>query len=178
MKILTLFFALSAALDEMMLMMMLQNQQGVMNPYQANQMNHILPLLLIDSSRGSSENSELMIMLMMQGLGHDVNNALPFLLLGDSTGDGFDFTTFFLFSSMTQRDCSVSTPNQFNALLPMMLMDKDEDRSDLMLMMMMQVSENGLFYHQDENSIRFLANGRTRSCSYAASYALSYTVWQ
>jgi len=140
MKILTLFFVFSTAIDEMMLMLMLQNQQGVMNTYQANQLNHILPLLLVDSSRGSSENSELMIMLMMQGMGHDVNNALPFLLLGDSTGDGFDFTTFFLFSSMTQRDCSISTANQFNSLLPLMLMDKDEDRSDLMLMMMMQVS--------------------------------------
>jgi len=138
MKILTLFFVFSTAIDEMMLMLMLQNQQGVMNTYQANQLNHILPLLLVDSSRGSSENSELMIMLMMQGMGHDVNNALPFLLLGDSTGDGFDFTTFFLFSSMTQRDCSISTANQFNSLLPLMLMDKDEDRSDLMLMMMMQ----------------------------------------
>ena len=139
MRILAFFFAFATAIDEMLLMMMLQYKQGVMNPSQASQINHILPLLLMEETTASSENSELMLMLMIQGMGSDVNNALPFLLLGDSGDDGFDFTTFFLFSSMTQRDCSVSTSNQFNSLLPMMLMDRDEDTSDLMLMMMMQV---------------------------------------
>ncbi|CAG5112483.1 Oidioi.mRNA.OKI2018_I69.chr2.g6695.t1.cds [Oikopleura dioica] len=54
MKVLSLFFTFSYALDEMLLMMMMQQQQQVA-PGQTSQMNNLLPLLLMDSDSGQTK---------------------------------------------------------------------------------------------------------------------------
>jgi len=61
-------------------------------------------------------------------------------MLSDDSED-LDMTSFFLFSSMLQKDCTTNTDNQFQSMLPLLLMSDDSSNatsSNLMLMMMMQ----------------------------------------
>ena len=96
-------FLLSAVLAlDSTLLMLLMNQNSVGNPNQANQMNMMLPLLLLDDEDAkSADNKNLLIMMMMQGgdMG-DSQAILPLLLLGD--GD-VDFKSFFLYSNMLKQ---------------------------------------------------------------------------
>ena len=96
-------FLLSAvlALDSTLLMLMM-NQNSVQNANQANQMNMLLPLLLLDEDDAkSADNKNLLIMMMMQnGDMRDTQAILPLLLLGD--GD-LDFKSFFLYSNMLKQ---------------------------------------------------------------------------
>jgi hypothetical protein len=85
------------------------------------------------------------MMMLMQENGHvsSFNAILPMLLIGDDDFSGdIDFKTLFLLSSMTQKDCSVSTAGQLNNLLPLLLMASDSNNDNstdpLMLMLMMQ----------------------------------------
>ena len=103
MKILSSFLALGCiqALDSTLLMLMMQ-QQSVSNPNQANQMSHLLPLLMLSDSDSNktSDNSDMLILMMMQGQGGDMNAVLPFLLLDD---DSLDFKTLFLLTNMMRQ---------------------------------------------------------------------------
>ena len=104
MKIFGFLFSAIYALDSTMLMLMM-NQNSVQNPTQANQMNMMLPLLLLDKddskSSKSSENKDLLILMMMQGgsMG-DTNAILPLLMLDD---DSLDFKSFYLYSNMLNQ---------------------------------------------------------------------------
>lgn len=143
MKILNLFFTFSYALDELLMLLMFQNQD--LGPSQDQQISQMLPLLLLSDDFGSSDNSNLLMMMLMQENGHvsNFNAILPMLLIGDDDFSGdIDFKTLFLLSSMTQKDCSVSTAGQLNNLLPLLLMASDSNNNNstdpLMLMLMMQ----------------------------------------
>ena len=164
-------FLLSAvlAIDSTLLMLMMQ-QNSVQNPNQANQMNMMLPLLLLDDDKStkSSDNKDLQIMMMMQGdnMG-DMNSILPLLMLDD---DSVDFKNFFLYSNMLKQgkdliekklyfnidiiwqifltflsECATDTDSQFNMMLPMLLMGENNSTDSLMLMMMMQTMGNQPF---------------------------------
>ena len=103
MKIFGFFFSAIFALDSTMLMLMM-NQNSVQNPNQGNQMSMMLPLLLLDKDDKSSkttENKDLLILMMMQGENMGDSNAiLPLLILED---DSLDFKTFFLYSNMLNQ---------------------------------------------------------------------------
>ena len=104
MKIFGFLFSAIFAIDSTMLMLMM-NQNSVQNPTQANQMNMMLPLLLLDkdesNSTKSSENKDLLILMMMQGASMGDSNAiLPLLMLDD---DSLDFKSFFLYSNMLNQ---------------------------------------------------------------------------
>ena len=96
-------FLISAilAIDSTLLMLMM-NQNSVQNPSQGNQMNMMLPLLLLkDNDKKTDENKNLMIMMMMQGGNmDDTQNILPMLMLSD---DSVDFKSFFLYSNMLKQ---------------------------------------------------------------------------
>ena len=103
MKIFGFLFSAIFALDSTMLMLMM-NQNSVQNPNQGNQMSMMLPLLLLDKedkSSKTSDNKDLLILMMMQGdnMG-DSNAILPLLMLDD---DSLDFKTFFLYSNMLNQ---------------------------------------------------------------------------
>ena len=103
MKIFGFFFSAILALDSTMLMLMM-NQNSVQNPNQGNQMSMMLPLLLLDKedkSSKTSDNKDLLILMMMQGENMGDSNAiLPLLMLDD---DSLDFKTFFLYSNMLNQ---------------------------------------------------------------------------
>ena len=70
------------------LMKMLLFSPGLLgqNEVQGNQMNSLLPFLMMDSD--SDDNSEmLMMMMMMQQPGADMNSMLPLLMMGDEEVD-------------------------------------------------------------------------------------------
>jgi len=102
MKFLSSFFLCGAlAIDPTMFMLLTQNQ-GMSNPNQANQMNMMLPLLLMgDDDDLSSDNSDMLMLMMMQGqdMG-DMNSMLPMLMLGD---DSLDFKSLFLMTNMMNQ---------------------------------------------------------------------------
>ena len=102
MKIFPFFLTVGLALDSTLLMLMMQ-QNSVNNPGQARQMDHVLPLLLLDEkiSNKSVDNKDLLVLMMMQGntMG-DTNAILPLLLLDD---DSIDFRNFFLYSQMLKQ---------------------------------------------------------------------------
>ena len=102
MRFLANFFIFGTfAMDSTMLMLLMQ-QNAVQNPGQANQMNMILPFLMMDDfDSQSGENSELLMMMMMQGgnMG-DMNSILPLLMLGD---DSLDFKSLFLLTNMMKQ---------------------------------------------------------------------------
>ena len=102
MKFFGFFISAVLAIDSTMLMLMMQ-QNSLQNPSQANQMNMMLPLLLLDytNSTESSDNKNMLIMMMMQGdnMG-DMNSILPLLMLDD---DSVDFKNFFLYSNMLKQ---------------------------------------------------------------------------
>ena len=126
MKIFGLFFTFSFAMDELLMMMMFQNQN--LGSSQDQQLSQLLPLLMLSDDLGSSENSDLLMMMLMQENGHvnDFNAILPMLLLGDDDFSGdIDFKNLFLLSTMTQKDCSVSTAGQLHNLLPLLMMSSD-----------------------------------------------------
>ena len=68
--------------------------------HQVDQMNPLLPMLLMDS--GDSSNSKLMMIMMMQNGGamNDMNGMLPMLMMGD---DELDFKSLFLMTSMMEK---------------------------------------------------------------------------
>ena len=84
--------------------MLMMNQNSVENPSQANQMSMMLPLLLLDKddkSSKTSDNKDLLILMMMQGENMGDSNAiLPLLMLDD---DSIDFKSFFLYSNMLNQ---------------------------------------------------------------------------
>ena len=95
----SLFICSTLAIDSTLLMMMMQ-QNG--NQNQANQMDNLLPFLLMsDSDTESTENSDLLMMMMMQGgnMG-DMSSILPLLMLSD---DSMDFQSLFLMTNMMNQ---------------------------------------------------------------------------
>lgn len=145
MKFLLSFFVLgSMAIDTTMLMMMMQ-QQTAQNPVQGNQMNMMLPLLLLkDSDNKTSENSDMLMLMMMQGQGMgNMQSVLPLLLLNDKS---MDFKSLFLLTNMMNQDCARDTDQQMNSLMPLLLMDKGASNTtntdSLMMLMMMQTMGN------------------------------------
>merc|ERR1712110_1223458 len=72
------------------------------NPVQAEQMNPILPLLLLDDGADNDNTKALMMMMMMnQNALGDTNAILPLLLLNDDDNDGDkDMTSLFLLSAI------------------------------------------------------------------------------
>ena len=69
------------------------------NQHQADQMNPLLPMLLMS---GDTDNSKLMMMMMMQNpesMG-DMNTMLPMLMMGE---DELDFKSLFLLTSMMEK---------------------------------------------------------------------------
>lgn len=89
------------ALDSTLLMLLMQ-KQGVQNLNQATQINMMIPLLLLDSEDGKGkENSDMLMMMMMQGnsMG-DMDSILPLLMLSD---DSIDFQSLFLLMNMMKQ---------------------------------------------------------------------------
>ena len=84
--------------------MLMMNQNSIRDPNQANQMGMMLPLLLLDKdekSNKTSDNKDLLILMMMQGSSMgDTNSILPLLMLDD---DSIDFKSFFLYSNMLNQ---------------------------------------------------------------------------
>ena len=82
MMFLSTFFVCSAfAIDSMMLMMMMQQNQS---PNQASQINEMLPFLLLsESDSKASENSDMLMYMMMQNGGNfgDMESMMPLLML-------------------------------------------------------------------------------------------------
>ena len=68
MKFLTSFFLCGALAIDSTLMMLMMQQTEMTNPDQANQINMILPLLLLgDDDNKTSENTDMLMLMMMQG---------------------------------------------------------------------------------------------------------------
>jgi len=67
MKFFTSFFVCGAlAMDSTLMMLLMQN--GMQNPNQASQMNMMIPLLLLDDGDSkSSENTNMLMLMMIQG---------------------------------------------------------------------------------------------------------------
>jgi len=82
-----------------LMLMMTPNLFGG-SEHQMDQMNPLLPMLLMGS--GDSDNSKLMMMMMMQNQGAmgDMNAMLPMLMMGD---DELDFKSLFLLTSMMEK---------------------------------------------------------------------------
>ena len=78
--------------DSDSLMKMLLFSPGLLgqNEEQGNQMNSLLPFLMMESQ---NENSEMLMMMMMQQPGADMNTMLPLLMMGD---DEVDMQSLFL----------------------------------------------------------------------------------
>ena len=83
----------------------------------------MLPLLLMeDADNKTSDNSDMLMMMMMQGQNmNDMGSILPLMLLGDKS---LDFKSLFLMTNMMNQDCSQDTDQQMNMLLPMLLSGK------------------------------------------------------
>jgi len=116
------------------------------NPVQAEQMNPILPLLLLDDGVDNDNTKALMMMMMMnQNALGDTNAILPLLLLNDDDTDGDkDMTSLFLLSTMMQNSCS-DTNTMMNQYLPLLLLDDNEGSSsnNLMTILMLQTMSDG-----------------------------------
>ena len=142
MKFLTSFFLCGALAIDSTLMMLMMQQTSETNPGQAGQMNMILPLLLLgDQDNKTSDNTDMLMLMMMQGqdMG-DMNSMLPFLMMGD---DSLDFKSLFLMTNMMNQDCAHETDSMMNMLMPMLMMGDEEGSSDdLMMLMMMQSMGN------------------------------------
>ena len=102
MKLFALFFALATALDDMLLMLLMQNQNS--SPGQTSQMNMMLPLLLgaSDSSDEDTTMDMLVLMMAMQsqapGTAFGTDMMLPLLLMDDES----DNETLLFFMMMNQ----------------------------------------------------------------------------
>lgn len=72
--------------DSDSLMKMLLFSPGLLgqNEEQGSQMSSLLPFLMMESG---NENSEMLMMMMMQQPGADINTMLPFLMMGDEEVD-------------------------------------------------------------------------------------------
>ena len=130
MKFLTSFFLCGAlALDSTLLMLLMQ-QNGVSNPNQANQMDMMLPLLLLGKDDNkTSENTDMLMLMMMQGQNMgDMNAIMPLLLLGD---DSLDFKSLFLLTNMMNQDCDHETDSMMNMLLPLLMMEDEGNSTDI-----------------------------------------------
>ena len=103
MKFFGFFISTIFALESTLLMLMM-NQNSIRDPNQANQMGMMLPLLLLykdEKSNKTSDNKDLLILMMMQGSSMgDTNSILPLLMLDD---DSIDFKSFFLYSNMLNQ---------------------------------------------------------------------------
>ncbi|CBY18413.1 unnamed protein product [Oikopleura dioica] len=121
MKIFSLFFTLSLAIEDFLLFSLLGNSGS---DSQSNQMNSLLPLLLMSDNNSTSDNSGMLMMMMMSGGTGDMNQLLPLLLLGDDSGDTDMLSTFMLLSTI-QGDCNTNTNNAMSNLLPLLLFADD-----------------------------------------------------
>ena len=77
------------------LMKMLLFSPGLLgqNQAQGDQMTSLLPFLMMNEN---SENSEMLMMMMMQQPGADMNSMLPFLMMGENDEEGVDMQSLFL----------------------------------------------------------------------------------
>ena len=76
--------------DSLMKMLLFSPGLFGQNEDQGNQMNSLLPFLMMESQ---NENSEMLMMMMMQQPGADMNTMLPLLMMGD---DEVDMQSLFL----------------------------------------------------------------------------------
>jgi hypothetical protein len=113
------------------------------NPAQAEQMNPILPLLLLDNDSDSDKTKALMMVMMMnQNAMSDTSSIIPLLLLDDSEGDK-DMTSLFLLSTMMQNSCG-DTNTMMNQYLPLLLLeDEGSSTNNLMTILMLQTMSEG-----------------------------------
>lgn len=117
------------------LMMMGMNNSGEGN----NNMNMLLPMLLMDKSDGGFKDSILPIMMMNQSQGNslDMNAILPLMLLSDDKEGVSNFKDLALMMMMNSNQAYSGCWINSNMLLPLMLMDKNAGKKDMLLMMAM-----------------------------------------
>ena len=112
-----------------------------------DQFGAMLPLLLMDSEDGNSDN--LMLMLMMQTMGDSpvgMDNIFPLLFLLDDEGNSTDSVLLMvLLNSMTGgMNSQQGFDNNFNMMLPLLLLDgedNDDSQSDMLVLMMAMQSQ-------------------------------------
>jgi len=104
------------------LLMMMVMSPGLLgdNQVQADQMNPLLPLMLMDES--GNNNTMMLMRMMMQNPNAGIDQMLPFLLLDDGQTD---MKSLFLMTTIMQNNCQ-DTNNQMNMLLPLLLMSEDD----------------------------------------------------
>lgn len=140
--------------DKALLLMLAQNGQHG-SEHAQNQMNSIMPLLML-SKRGKTniDNSKLLLTMLISDPTSlsQPNTLLPYLLLKDdndassatgSSAPEADFMSLFVISSMIQRDCEIDTNAGLNMILPFLIMEETNQDDMLKVMLMMQMMGQG-----------------------------------